>query len=287
MRTKAAIPGELTSLATLIAAVLRWPIWLLQALLGRAQAAEGLRPLWVLVDLLTRARATAVLIGLHGAVFLAEQVCLLRGWPKQQLLAVFALRATDVAAGHWVPLLLHQFSHASVEHMLTNCVALLVFGRLVERQLGPGRLVLAYGLSALTSTLTSLAVAFVVAGRALHQPTLGASGAVAGLVALGILLSPLSLSFELGVPLPVFVLGWLTMLADGLAVVRATHTTGGLSALAFGTINHPSHLGGYLAAPLFLVFVSAAERQRARLGLLIHLVFLGVLLTLWHVFLAT
>lgn len=284
------ISSEPALLWGLLSDFLRAPFWLLLVLFGRARLSDGLRPLLRLWAFATAARMTAFLIVVNLAVFTAEGVARARGLSDAQLLHIFALQPEDLVAGHYLPLVLHVFAHGSPAHLLGNMLALFVFGRVVERHLGAGRVLLAYGLSAFVSTHVSLTAQLLlpsVSGGPL--PTLGASGAVAGLVALAVLLQPLSITFEALIPLPLFVVGWLAMAADVVSLWRAagSHAPRLLSGAgpASAAIDHPAHLGGYLSACLFYFLLQPQQKERARTGLYINIVSAALAFTVWNVWL--
>lgn len=214
---------------------------------------------------------TATLILLNLLVYAAEVYGRLSGLSRAGLARRFAVVPADIGHGHVGPLLLHVFAHASAAHLLGNLVVLLLFGRIVERHLGPARTLVAYLGSALVSTAISLG-AQVALGQSV--PTLGASGAVAGLVALGILFEPLVFVQRL-VPVPVLLLGWLAM---------GTDLSGVLSGRRDG-IDHFAHLGGYLSVLLAYPLLDLQERQRARWGLWLNVltaIALGLCWWVWR-----
>lgn len=284
------IPSEPALLWGLLSDILRAPFWLLLVLFGRARLRDGLQPLLRLGAFATAARMTAILIVANLGVFTAEVVARARGLGDAQLLHIFALHPKDLLAGHYLPLLLHVFAHGSPAHLVGNMLALFVFGRVVERHLGPGRVLLAYALAAFVSTNVSLTAQLVfpsLSGGPL--PTLGASGAVAGLVALAVLLQPLSITFEALVPLPLFVVGWLAMAADVVSLWRAASAQAprllSSAGAASAAIDHPAHLGGYLSACLFYFVLKPQQKARARTGLYINIVSAALAFTVWNVWL--
>lgn len=73
-----------------------------------------------------------------------------------------------------------NFLHANWNHLLGNCFAIFIFGRLLEpilRQRGPG-IMYSMGVLILFSTLMTTTFSYFF----LHAPTLGASGIVFGLI---------------------------------------------------------------------------------------------------------
>jgi membrane associated rhomboid family serine protease len=260
---RGAVDGEPALLWGLLADLVRAPLWLIGLLLGRARLADGLRPLLRLYRFALAARMTALLITVLLGVFALELGLSHAGLERARWRALFTLSPDGLRRGEYAPLFLHALSHAGLGHLLGNVAALFVFGRVVERHLGPWRLLGAFGVSAACATGLSLLVQGL-AGRSV--PTLGASGAVAGLLALGVLLEPLAITFEALLPMPLFVAGWLAIAADVLALL---HTLPG-ALRPDDRIDHPAHLGGYLSVLLYYQALRPAERQRARVGLLIN-----------------
>jgi membrane associated rhomboid family serine protease len=274
----APVPTESSLVLGLVRDVLLSPLWLLGLCLGhrRARLADGLRPLLRVQVFVASAWMTALLVALMLATFAVEVSLRKSGLPEREFLRYFALRREDLWHGHHVGLFLHVFSHASVAHLVGNLLALLAFGRVVERHLGPWRLLGAFVTAALLSTLLSLSVQYLLPGHP-SVPTLGASGAVAGLVALGVLFEPFAITFEALLPMPLFLVGWLTMAADLLALFR------GSSSFLVDAVDHPAHVGGYLSVSLYYFALDGKQRQRARTGLLLNFLFVCTALTIWHV----
>lgn len=239
--------------------LVRAPAFLLLLLLGRADKKAVWIPFGRIAAFALSARATATLLLLNLLCFAVVRAL---HWPQARFLATFAFSPPALWQGHWPALFLHVFAHADGAHLIGNLVALFVFGRAVERFLGPARLFLAYGLAAVTATLCS-ALAQGLSGQ--YVPTLGASGAVAGLIALGVLLSPLYITLEALVPLPLFVVGWLAMATDVLALWSATR----------GSVDHPAHLGGYLSVLLVVRLLSPKLRAQAGAGFWLNLLTLA------------
>lgn len=260
---RSSVEGEPALLWGLLADLVRAPLWLAGLALGRARLADGLRPLLRLYRFALAARMTALLITLLLAVFALEVALSHAGLERARWRALFTLSPDGLRRGEHAPLLLHALAHAGLGHLIGNVAALFVFGRVVERHLGPWRLLGAFAVSAACATGLSLLVQGL-AGRSV--PTLGASGAVAGLVALGVLLEPLAITFEALIPMPLFLVGWLAIAADVLALARTL--PGG--PLPDDRIDHPAHLGGYLSVLLYYQALRPTERQRARAGLLIN-----------------
>ncbi len=262
------VPAESALLWGLLHDAICAPVWLVLLLVGKAHLADGARPFVRLMHFATSARMTATLILLNLLVFAWELQERAMGLSPARFMHRFAVSPADLVQGNYLPLLTHLFAHAGVAHLLGNMLTLFVFGRVVERHLGGWLMLASYLGAALVSTSLSLGVQI-----ALHQnvPTLGASGAVAGMVALGILFAPFTVTFEALVPMPLLLLGWLAMAAD-------------FSGITLGRddgIDHFAHLGGYLSVLFVWFLLPPAQRLRLRAGLFVNLASAVVAALLW------
>lgn len=125
---------------------------------------------------------TTILIGLNVVVFLA-QLATGSGWNalSGRLYVEGALFGPLVADGDWWRLITSAFLHAGVIHLLFNMVALWWFGRLLETYLGSTRYLAVYFASALAGAAGALLFSPTT-------PTVGASGAVFGILGAGLVL---------------------------------------------------------------------------------------------------
>lgn len=269
-RRRQRVQAESALLWGLLYDLLCAPVWLVNLARGRAKLRDALRPVERLVQFVISARMTTLLILLNLLVFAVELYARTTGWSRAAFVAAFTLSTDGLGRGEHLPLFTHFFAHADPMHLGGNMLALFVFGRVVERNLGPWRLLACYLLAAACATALSL-LAQGLSGRS--TPTLGASGAVAGLVALGILLEPLVLTFEALLPMPLFLVGWLAIAADFAALLGR----GG----PVDMVDHPAHLGGYLSVLLGYYGLKRQQQQKARIGLVINLATLLLMAGLW------
>ena len=91
------------------------------------------------------------------------------------------LRVYEVADGEWWRLITNAFLHGSPIHLLFNMLMLLWFGRLLEGLLGTARFLAVYFLAVLAGSAGALLLAPTSA-------TIGASGAVFGILGAGLIL---------------------------------------------------------------------------------------------------
>jgi membrane associated rhomboid family serine protease len=167
--------------------------------------------------------------------------------------------ADPFAPGQIATLFAAMFLHAGPVHILGNMLYLWIFGNNVEDRLGPWLYVAFY----LTCGLAATAAQTLV-GPDVTIPTLGASGAVAGVLGAYALLYPragvvtiipIFFFFEIARVPALFVIGfWFVLqLANGLASF-------GPETLQSGGVAWFAHIGGFVAG--LLLIIPAWSRQR-------------------------
>lgn len=149
--------------------------------------------------------------------------------------AVFALHL-------WQPVT-YLFLHGGFWHLFFNLFALWMFGAPLERDWGGRRFLRYYFLTGIGAALVNIAASLYWGGPAATAATIGASGAIYGiLLAFGLLYpnQPIFIWFVLPVPARIFVL-----IFGALAFLSALEGPG-------TGISHVSHLGGMLFGLAYL-----------------------------------
>lgn len=148
----------------------------------------------------------------------------------------------------WKPLFFSMFLHAGLLHLGFNMLFLWVFGAGIEDRLGKWRFLLAYlgcGLAANG--------AYILTHLLSPNPVIGASGAIAGVLGMYLILLPRSWIltyippiFVVPVPAPLFLIVW-----GGLQIVSALAHLPFLGSAGQGSdIAWTSHIGGFAAGVL-------------------------------------
>jgi len=148
----------------------------------------------------------------------------------------------------WLTLLTSMFLHSGILHLLGNMLYLWIFGDNVEDAMGPVRFLVFYLVCGIVAAFAQIAI-----GASSSIPVVGASGAIAGVLAAYFMLFPQSRVLTL-IPLffflrlvavpAVFLLGFWFLL-QVIAGARSFGSSGGVAFFA--------HIGGFIAG-LFLVF---------------------------------
>ena len=237
---------------------LKLPFLLIMVLAGRRDFGELLNPFRDLFAFLGAAKATLVLIIVNIAVFALEVFYL---GPDRVL--ELAFQPSDIVELNLLPIVASWFLHASAVHLFGNMLMLFVFGRIIEKELGIPHMLLIYFGSAIISTLVS---------GFFGQGGIGASGAISGLIAAGIILKPFYLTYLIvGIPVPIIIVGWAGILADLSGVLRPTDDN----------IGHYAHLGGYAAISVLVFLLSRGEKKKMLVGFAINAVFITLLVFLY------
>lgn len=156
------------------------------------------------------------------------------------------------------PMITSWFMHADLAHLLGNMLMLFVFGRVVERRFGGVKTALVYiGSAAIADIFSGLVYLFVLRQ---DVPSIGASGAIMGLIATGMLLNPFYVTYAMLVPVPIIVIGWLGIIAD---------ISGALNPA--GRVNHLAHIGGFLAISILMYLLNADDRKKLIRGFWINI----------------
>ena len=154
----------------------------------------------------------------------------------------------------WSTLFTSMFLHGGWGHLLGNMLFLWVFGDNVEHRIGHGRFFVFY-----LATGVAAALAHILFNQNSMIPTVGASGAISGVLGGYLLMFPRNRVYVLtwggvaAVP-AMFMLGlWILMqFVNGFGSVATTsEETGGVAYLA--------HIGGFIAGIILLVLLKRPQ----------------------------
>ncbi len=210
-------------------------------------------------------RTTKVVLNLiiiNGLVFLA-QMMIGGGVSPNKIDDWFALHhyKSEYFKPHQV--ITHMFMHGGIAHILFNMFALWMFGSLLERIWGPKKFLLFYFICGIAAALTQMLTYTVqlwdidhavldAANYEFYQEqlrrafTVGASGAIMGLLGAFGFLFPNTTLIIFPVPFPIKA-KWAVAGIAAIDIFGGVYSTG-------SNIAHFAHLGG-LAAGLLIVFI--------------------------------
>src|SRR6478752_3142495 len=200
------------------------------------------------------ARLTRLLIGANVAVFALEAItgpglfARFALWPVGH----FIVEQFDTPVGFklW-QLITCGFLHANFLHLAINMYALWMFGSDVERAIGPRNYLTLYFASLLSSSVTQLLVVSMMTSAGVY-PTVGASGAIFGiLLAFGLLFPRRTIVLLIPpIPMPAIVFVILYALRELFSGIFGTNQG----------VAYFSQLGGMVGAYLTLLHWRRRER---------------------------
>jgi len=145
----------------------------------------------------------------------------------------------------YLTLLTSMFMHGGIMHLLGNMLFLWIFGDNIEDDLGHGRYAAFYLVTGLVASLAHVASTFAF-GQNPYIPSLGASGAISGVMGAYILMHPRRrvtvFMFRFLTEVPGFVavgLWFVLQLISGLGLLGGGSQAGGVA--------YAAHIGGFVA----------------------------------------
>jgi membrane associated rhomboid family serine protease len=196
---------------------------------------------------------TYALIALNVLVFLLE---LSGGEAFIQQWALVPRRFLANPGGDFPTLFTSMFMHAGWLHLGGNMLYLWIFGDNVEDTFGHGKFIIFYLLCGLAATFAQMAFSL-----SSNVPNLGASGAIAGVLAAYIVLFPRHqvrvLQGQQVIPVP-------ALMVIGLWIVLQFFSgIGSIAGSAQGGVAYMAHIGGFLAGLVLTFLFRGTSRVEA------------------------
>jgi len=150
----------------------------------------------------------------------------------------------------YITLITSMFMHGGIAHIFGNMIFLLVFGDNIENRLGHLRYLIFYLLCGVLAALAHVYSTIIFNGNP-YVPTLGASGAISGVLGAYLLLFPgrrvrvIIFYFLTEVPAIVAIGMWFIFpLISGIGILGAGAQEGGVA--------YAAHIGGFIAGFLLI-----------------------------------
>ena len=169
----------------------------------------------------------------------------------------------------WFTLITSMFMHGGIAHIFGNMLFLWIFGDNIEDRLGHVRYVIFYLVCGVLASLAHVftTVAFAGSEESMLIPSLGASGAISGVLGGYLLLFPtrkvmvIISWFVTAVPAFIAIGLWFVFqLINGLGVLGSGSQAGGVA--------YAAHIGGFIAGlvliKIFAIGRAAGENQPSR-----------------------
>jgi len=167
-------------------------------------------------------------------------------FPSGELVQMPGLQPTPIHP--WLTMISSMFMHGGWGHLLGNMLFLWIFGDNIENRLGHRRYLVFYLLCGILASLSHVFASSAL-GQALEIPSLGASGAISGVMGGYLILFPkrrvnvLLLRFIIAVPAIVALGFWIIF-----QVISGMGTLGGQS----DGVAYAAHIGGFIAGMLVI-----------------------------------
>ena len=164
----------------------------------------------------------------------------------------------------YLTLLTSMFMHGGFAHIAGNMLFLWIFGDNIEDRLGHVKYLIFYLLCGVIAGLSHVFATgvFATSENSLLVPSLGASGAISGVLGAYILLHPkrrvtvILFRFLTDVPAYVAIGIWFAFqLISGLGILGGGSQQGGVA--------YAAHIGGFLAGLVLIKFFDSGKRQAA------------------------
>jgi len=204
----------------------------------------------------SRTAVTGTLIALNTIVFLYQNT--LSYYRLDQFVTNWGIVPDDLRL---ISLLTSMFLHGGWMHLLGNMLFLWVFGRNLEDLIGGSRFLIFYLVCVLVAGVVQ-----VIANPYARVPTIGASGAIAGVMGAYLIKFPRSqidtlvllivFFTRVTIPAPFYLLFWFGMqFLNGLeSIGQRSYTGGGVAVFA--------HIGGFIAGMVFIKLFPSRQRWR-------------------------
>jgi membrane associated rhomboid family serine protease len=204
----------------------------------------------------SRTIVTGTLIALNTIIFLYQNT--LSTYRLNQFVTTWGIVPDDP---HLITLLTSMFLHGGWLHLLGNMLFLWVFGRNIEDLIGSARFLAFYLLCGLVAGVVQ-----VLANPYARVPTIGASGAIAGVMGAYLIRFPRSqidtlvlliiFFTRLTIPAPFYLILWFGMqFLNGIESIGDRNYTGGGVAVF-------AHIGGFIAGMLLIKLFPSRQRWR-------------------------
>src|SRR6185503_6398935 len=162
----------------------------------------------------------------------------------------------------YLTLFTSMFMHGGFAHIAGNMLFLWIFGDNIEDRLGHAKYLIFYLLCGVIASLSHVFVTGVLDPGSVQVPSLGASGAISGVLGGYLLLHPkrrvtvILFRFLTQVPAYVAIGIWFAFqLISGLGMLGGGSQQGGVA--------YAAHIGGFLAGLILIKFFDTGNKDRA------------------------
>jgi membrane associated rhomboid family serine protease len=157
----------------------------------------------------------------------------------------------------WLTMLSSMFMHGGWGHLLGNMLFLWIYGDNIENRLGHSRYLSFYLLCGILASLSHVFATSLMTPQNMNVPSLGASGAIAGIMGSYLLLFPRR-------KIKVFVLRMIVdvpaLVALGLWIIMQIISGVGSAGQGGGGVAYAAHIGGFIFGILMIKFFDRGQQ---------------------------
>lgn len=198
-------------------------------------------------------------------IFANVIIYLLQSIYSPMMVYYFGLTPAIILTKYYVwQLCTYMFLHGNFFHIFLNMYALMLFGIPVEQLWGSKKFVIYYFFTGIGAGITIFIINTAMGGSGLFIPTIGASGAVFGLLlAFGVLFPDVELLVFFFIPMKA---KYLVVLYGGIEFMSL------LSSGTDSSVSHVGHLGGLVCGVIFFLVTRrrgiefTARKMKAKMG---------------------
>ena len=148
------------------------------------------------------------------------------------------------------------FLHGSLQHLVFNLFALIFFGLILEKFIGSNKFLLVFFISGILANII---------GVNFYNSSLGASGAIFGIIGTLTIKKPLITVWAFSLPMPMFLASILWVIGDIIGIFNPTgtgniaHLSGLFFGLIFGLIFKTKHQKNQSKKPNYKINISEQD----------------------------
>jgi len=135
------------------------------------------------------------------------------------------------------------FLHGSLSHLMYNLFALIIFGLILEKLVGSSKFLLIYLVSGILANLVSIYF---------YPSSLGASGAIMGIIGALTIIRPLMTVWAFGMIMPMAVAALLWVIGDAIGIFMPDN------------VGHIAHLSGIGFGIIFGIFLRLKHKKTTK-----------------------
>ncbi|MEM2932830.1 MAG: rhomboid family intramembrane serine protease [Candidatus Pacearchaeota archaeon] len=200
-----------------------------------------------------RISITLILVLTNFLLFLVSMILL---YINKSFADYLALKPANILQGKYLwTIILSMFIHAGFFHLFANMISLIFLGSFLERIIGKKRFIFIYFISGIFASIAFILFSLLIKSE-FNVYAVGASGAIFGIAAVIMILTPKLRVFIFPIPIamPIYI-----------AILIALFGLWAISLAAGLPIGNTAHLGGFIAGLVYGLFLRLKYKRKVML----------------------